>query len=138
MTTAGTIVPGTVDVGNHCDDCSTAVALPFQFQLYDQLFSSVSVGSNGYMAFGTINDTFYDDMPAGSNHDIRGSSVLDGPDYGGDRQLRHFHVRDGHGAEPRVQHRVESVSLQHCHDMSRQRRHQLRGAVVGGNIEASA
>src|SRR5262249_32309103 len=36
--TAGTdtIVPGTTDIGSHCDDCDTQIALPFPFQLYDQ------------------------------------------------------------------------------------------------------
>ncbi|HST03873.1 MAG TPA: S-layer homology domain-containing protein [Chloroflexia bacterium] len=55
---SGTIVPGTTDTGNHCDDCSTSVTLPFPFTLYDQSFTSVNVGSNGWMAFGTINTTF--------------------------------------------------------------------------------
>src|SRR5205814_5081113 len=38
-TGSGDIVPGTVDTGNHCDDCVTAIQLPFAFQLYDQSFS---------------------------------------------------------------------------------------------------
>ena len=28
-TSTGTIVPGTTDIGNNCDDCSNVVALPF-------------------------------------------------------------------------------------------------------------
>ncbi len=31
---ADAIVPGTTDIGSHCDDCDTVVALPFAFQLY--------------------------------------------------------------------------------------------------------
>src|SRR4029077_7411407 len=31
-----TIVPGTIDSGNHCDNCDTLIALPFNFQLYGQ------------------------------------------------------------------------------------------------------
>src|SRR6476659_1449122 len=31
---SGTIVPGTTDTGNHCDDCVTTIALPFPFTLY--------------------------------------------------------------------------------------------------------
>src|SRR5436190_496921 len=31
---ADTIVSGTVDTGNHCDDCVTTIALPFSYQLY--------------------------------------------------------------------------------------------------------
>jgi hypothetical protein len=45
------IVPGDTDTGNHCDDCNTVVALPFNFQLYDQTFSSVQVSSNGRLDF---------------------------------------------------------------------------------------
>ena len=55
---AGTIVLGTVDTGNHADDGSTVVALPFSYRLYDQEFGSVSVGSNGHLTFGTVNDNF--------------------------------------------------------------------------------
>ena len=40
---SGSIVPGTTDTGNHCDDCNTTVALPFSFTLYDQSFSTVQV-----------------------------------------------------------------------------------------------
>src|SRR5581483_90545 len=29
-----TIVPGDTDIGSHCDDCDTVVALPFTVQLY--------------------------------------------------------------------------------------------------------
>src|SRR5205814_236819 len=28
---AGAIVPGTTDIGNHCDDCLTTITLPFPF-----------------------------------------------------------------------------------------------------------
>jgi hypothetical protein len=46
-----TIVPGSVDTGNHCDDCSTFVSLPFSFALYDQTFNGVYVDSNGRLDF---------------------------------------------------------------------------------------
>jgi hypothetical protein len=54
--TAGTIVPGTTDTGNHCDDCDTPVSLPFPFKLYNQTFSSVNVNSNGRLDFVTSNE----------------------------------------------------------------------------------
>ena len=38
---ADAIVPGDTDTGNHCDDCNTAVTLPFSFTLYDQTYTSV-------------------------------------------------------------------------------------------------
>jgi hypothetical protein len=47
----GTIVPGTVDTGNHCDECATLVNLPFPFTLYDQTYNTVEVTANGTMNF---------------------------------------------------------------------------------------
>jgi hypothetical protein len=52
------IVPGTADTGNHCDDCATAVALPFPFQLYGNTYNSVGVVSNGFLNFVSANTTF--------------------------------------------------------------------------------
>ena len=46
-TGTGTITPGTTDTGNHCDDCPTAVALPFPVSVYGQTFNTANVGSNG-------------------------------------------------------------------------------------------
>ena len=40
-------MPGTTDTGNHCDDCATAVSLPFPVAVYGQTFNSVNVASNG-------------------------------------------------------------------------------------------
>ncbi len=51
-TATGTIVPGTTDIGNHCDDCITTIVFPFTFRLYDQNFTSANAGSNGMLAFG--------------------------------------------------------------------------------------
>jgi hypothetical protein len=51
-----TIVPGTTDTGNHCDDCNTAVTLPFPFTLYDQTYTAVNVSSNGRLDFVVPNE----------------------------------------------------------------------------------
>jgi hypothetical protein len=51
-----TIVPGDTDTGNHCDDCNTAVTIPFSFQLYDQTYTSVNVSSNGRLDFVVPNE----------------------------------------------------------------------------------
>jgi hypothetical protein len=51
-----TIVPGTTDTGNHTDDGDTFVALPFNFQLYDQTYNGVNVSSNGRLDFVTVNE----------------------------------------------------------------------------------
>ncbi|MDQ2806871.1 MAG: S-layer homology domain-containing protein [Chloroflexota bacterium] len=54
----GTPISGTLDIGNHCDDCNTLVALPFPISLYGQSFASAFVGSNGVFEF-TTNDISY-------------------------------------------------------------------------------
>ena len=46
-TSTGTIVPGTVDTGNHCDDCATPITFPFPVSVYGQNFNSANVSSNG-------------------------------------------------------------------------------------------
>ena len=55
---SGAIVPGIDDTGNHADDGSTVITVPFSYQLYDSSFSSVAVGSNGHVTFGTVNNAF--------------------------------------------------------------------------------
>jgi len=52
------IDPGTTDIGNHCDDCTTLVALPFPVTLYGTAYTSLRVSSNGTMQF-TTNDSSY-------------------------------------------------------------------------------
>jgi hypothetical protein len=53
---ADTIVPGDTDIGSHCDDCDTAVTLPFAFQLCDQTYTTVQVSSNGHLDFVVPNE----------------------------------------------------------------------------------
>src|SRR4051812_39645839 len=43
----GSIVPGTTDTGNHTDDGTTFVSLPFSYTLYDQTYTGINVDSNG-------------------------------------------------------------------------------------------
>jgi hypothetical protein len=46
------IVPGTADIGNHCDDCTTTVSLPFPVQVYGLgPFVTANVSSNGTVQF---------------------------------------------------------------------------------------
>ena len=54
----GSIVPGTTDTGNHTDDGSSVIALPFPQQIYETTFSSVAAGSNGHLTFGVVNNAF--------------------------------------------------------------------------------
>ena len=58
QSTGATIVAGTVDTGNHCDDCATSVNLPFAYQLYNQVFTTASVTSNGQWDFQTADSAF--------------------------------------------------------------------------------
>ena len=52
-------IPGTLDIGNHCDDCITSgVPLPFPFVYYGQTFTQVNVSSNGNLQFGSANASF--------------------------------------------------------------------------------
>jgi hypothetical protein len=47
------IVPGTVDIGNHCNlsGCTTGINLPFPVRLYDRTFTSAYIGSAGTLGF---------------------------------------------------------------------------------------
>src|ERR1700741_1753431 len=71
-TTTGTIVPGTTDIGNYCDDCITPIALPFPVTFYDQIFFSAGISSNGNLQFTGAN---YQDfantcLPSSSMNDL--------------------------------------------------------------------
>ena len=50
-TGTATIVAGVDDTGNHCDDCTTQITLPFAFRLYELSFTSAYVSSNGQLDF---------------------------------------------------------------------------------------
>jgi len=47
----GSITPGTTDTGNHTDDGTTFVSLPFSYTLYDQTYTGINVDSNGKAEF---------------------------------------------------------------------------------------
>ena len=47
----GTIVSGTIDTGNHCDNCLTQIAFPFPVQFYNATFTQAYVSSNGNLQF---------------------------------------------------------------------------------------
>jgi len=46
-----TFIAGVVDSGNHCDDCSSTIALPFPVTFYGTQYTSVNAGSNGWLDF---------------------------------------------------------------------------------------
>ena len=59
-TGTGSIVPGTVDTGNHCAaDCTTAITFPFTVTVYGQTFTTANVASSGNLdLIGGENATF--------------------------------------------------------------------------------
>src|SRR5215210_1387717 len=50
-----TIVPGTIDIDNHCDDCISTISLPFPVTFYGQQCSEANVSSNGNLQFLSAN-----------------------------------------------------------------------------------
>lgn len=48
---SGTIVPGIIDTGNHCDNCVTPITFPFPVTFYDSTFTQAYVSSNGNLQF---------------------------------------------------------------------------------------
>ena len=50
-TATGNITAGGTDIGNHCDDCTTMVNLPFPVNVYGAPISVASAGSNGTLQF---------------------------------------------------------------------------------------
>ena len=58
QSTGAAIVPGTTDTGNHGDDVTTAISIPFSYNLYGQLFTSVTLSSNGNLQFSSNNSAF--------------------------------------------------------------------------------
>jgi hypothetical protein len=57
-TGTGTVATGTTNIGNVCDDCTTAVALPFPVSLYGTAYNSVNVSSNGNVQFVSTNAAY--------------------------------------------------------------------------------
>ena len=59
----GSIVPGTADTGNHADDLTTAVVIPFSYTLYGTSFTTINVSSNGNAQFTTTDTAFTNVCP---------------------------------------------------------------------------
>jgi hypothetical protein len=65
----GSIVPGSTDSGNHGDDVTTTVPLPFSYSVYDQTFNSITVSSNGNAQFTTDDAAFSNVCLPWASHD---------------------------------------------------------------------
>jgi hypothetical protein len=67
QTTGASIVPGTIDTTNHCDDCATQVTLPFPVYLYGVQYTTAFVESDGNFQFTTSNGIYVNTcLPASS------------------------------------------------------------------------
>jgi hypothetical protein len=53
-TATGTVIPGGTDIGNHCDDCTTEITLPFPINVYGTPMSVAHAGSNGMLQFAAV------------------------------------------------------------------------------------
>src|SRR5207244_6515732 len=52
------IVPATIDTGNHCDDCTTPLTFTFPITFYCESQSNAAVSSNGNIQFSVPADYF--------------------------------------------------------------------------------
>jgi hypothetical protein len=64
------IVPGTADIGNHCDDCTTTISLPFPVLFYDHVFTSANVQTDGTLQFTSNGGFLYGCIPDASVADV--------------------------------------------------------------------
>ncbi len=49
----GNVPPCTDDTGNHCDDCTTPITLPFTVNLFGEEYTTAIISSNGNIQFGS-------------------------------------------------------------------------------------
>jgi len=54
-----TMLPATNDIGNHDDDVTVPITLPFSVSVYGTPFTNANVGSNGNVQFTTNNPNYY-------------------------------------------------------------------------------
>jgi PKD repeat protein len=58
VSSGSAIVPGVTDIGNHGDDATTAIALPFPVSFYGATYSAATLDSNGRLAFGPASSLY--------------------------------------------------------------------------------
>lgn len=56
--TGATIVPGVTDSGNHADDGTTPITLPFAYNFYGTTYSNATLCSNGNIQFNSVNTAY--------------------------------------------------------------------------------
>jgi hypothetical protein len=84
---AGDLTAGGADIGNHGDDVTTAVPLPFPVTYYNSVFNAVNASSNGNVQFSSASagftnpclpDAFFNNMIAAHFDDLRTDSFGSG------------------------------------------------------------
>ncbi|PZS05443.1 MAG: hypothetical protein DLM69_00935, partial [Candidatus Chloroheliales bacterium] len=60
-------ISGTTDIGNHCDDCVTAVSFPFPVTFYGSSYSTANASSNGNLQFNSTATNFTSNCLPDSN-----------------------------------------------------------------------
>ena len=63
QTTGASIVPGVTDSGNHADDGTTTIPLPFSFTFYGQSFTNATLSSNGNLQFQSSDTQYANSCP---------------------------------------------------------------------------
>ena len=114
-TQAGVIVPGTTDTGNHVDDGTTPITIPFTVNLYGTPYTAANVDSNGTLQFVSSGSTFHKRLSARMLHSTTRSSrtgmiCRTDAKYGmcelPGRHVRYLHGSDRIGTEPDIRDRV--------------------------------
>jgi PKD repeat protein len=61
------IAPGVADTGNHGDDATTSISLPFPFAFYGQVYTTLTLDSNGRISFPAASSLYNNScLPSGN------------------------------------------------------------------------
>ena len=109
----GTVVPGATDIGNHCDDCSTLITLPFAYSLYDHSYTQARVTSNGLIGFALANESGNICLPDADSNDAIFAQLGQPrhPQHHRLPHLRHLYLDQRQRPHPHLQHRVARRSF---------------------------
>jgi hypothetical protein len=75
----GVIVPGDTDTGNHGDDTTTQISLPFSWSIYGTSYNTAYVCSNGWMGFAAGSGTAYSNNCLPQVLTTAGTNCVTGP-----------------------------------------------------------